>query len=106
MPRESRLEARCRLRARDRGFLFRKTYGPTGFPDRSLDHPRVPVCFVELKQRGAKPSSAQDIHHGQLRRMGFRVEVIDTFEAFERLLDDLLSTAEVAVDVGDDGITP
>lgn len=49
-----------------------------GFPDRIVLMPGGVIVFVELKAPGEKPRLIQTKVHEKLRRLGFRVEVIDS----------------------------
>lgn len=42
--------------------------------------------LVELKAPGAKPRASQTIEHMTLRRFGWRVEVVDSFERVDEVL--------------------
>lgn len=54
-----------------------------GFPDRiCLAYPGL-IVFVELKAPGKGPRKLQAKVHALLRRLGFRVEVLDTIEAVD-----------------------
>lgn len=50
-----------------------------GFPDRIvlLSKAKERIYFVELKSTGKKPLPIQEVIHKKLRRLGFRVDVID-----------------------------
>jgi hypothetical protein len=72
--------------------------GRRGAPDRMVMLPEVRqpgvwyaireprTVFVELKAPGVKPEPHQLREHDRMRRMGQRVEVIDSIEGVERLL--------------------
>jgi len=57
----------------------------TGLPDRMILLPGGKVFFVEVKTTGEKPRKIQLIVHEQLRKLGFRVDVIDKLEQVECL---------------------
>ena len=46
------------------------------------------VVFVELKTTGEKPRKIQLKRHGELRELGFRVEVIDTISGVDKFLEE------------------
>lgn len=48
------------------------------------------AIFVELKAPGKKPTPAQSREHDMLRGMGFRVEVLDSYDAVDRFVEGLL----------------
>lgn len=61
-----------------------------GLPDRMCLFPHSKVVFVELKSTGEKPRPIQLYIHEKIRQMGFRVEVIDTVEKVENLIDSIV----------------
>lgn len=57
-----------------------------GFPDRiCLCYPAV-IIFVETKAPGETPRLLQSRVHAALRRLGFRVETIDTREGVDEFV--------------------
>lgn len=52
----------------------------TGLPDRLCLLPGGALIFVETKATGKTPRPRQIIVHSQLRKLGFRVEVIDSLD--------------------------
>lgn len=61
-----------------------------GAPDRFIWWPGPHMVFVECKAPGKKPTPLQAREHARLRADGFRVEVIDSFEAVDELLEEML----------------
>jgi streptogramin lyase len=59
--------------------------GRRGAPDRLVMTPTLTV-WVELKAPGKTPEPHQLREHDRMRRLGHRVEVIDSFDGVERLL--------------------
>lgn len=54
-----------------------------GFPDRiCLAYPAL-IIFVETKAPGQRPRLLQDKIHRRLKSLGFRVEVLDTYQAVD-----------------------
>lgn len=104
--RERDIERHLVKRVNELGGEVRKAkwIGRRGAPDRLLMLPMrvVPVfsggvlrthgvanaatIWVELKAPGKNPTAAQLREHERMRRMGQRVEVIDSIEAVEALL--------------------
>jgi hypothetical protein len=100
--RESQIEARLKDRALALGGEVRKVrwIGRNGAPDRLVmlpamgrptprgfvfdQHPRT--IWVELKAPGRKPTAAQAREHERMRKMGQRVEVVDSYERVEEVL--------------------
>ena len=61
-----------------------KWIGRRGAPDRVVMLPGL-MLWVELKAPGEKAQPHQQREHERMRRMGQRVEVIDSFEGVEAL---------------------
>ena len=59
-----------------------------GLPDRLCLFPGGEVVFVELKAPGKKPRKIQLFIHNRLRGLGFRVEVVDTPEQIETIINE------------------
>ena len=51
--------------------------GFDGMPDRIVLLPGGHIGFVEVKAPGEKPRPLQEARHGLLRRLGFKVYVLD-----------------------------
>jgi len=62
----------------------------TGLPDRLVLLPGGVILFVEVKSTGKKPTPVQRLVHEKLRRLGFRVEVIDSLKQLNEILNNLL----------------
>ena len=98
-PLERDIEAKCRKIARAAGGRLDKWRSPSqrSVMDRILTLPPPPgrklgtVVFVELKRLGRKPSKQQAHRIEEFRDMGLRVEVIDSVEAFEKLVAECLA---------------
>lgn len=96
--RESQIEARLVKRVKELGGECRKVkwIGRNGAPDRIVMLPMryqreyegcIETCiWVELKAPGRKPTAAQFREHERMRKMGQRVEVVDSFERIEEIL--------------------
>lgn len=99
--RESVIEAYLVARVKALGGEVRKVnwIGRRGAPDRLVMLPaydtKVPggriehddqTIWVELKAPGEKPEPHQLREHERMRRMGQRVEVIDSIESVQKLL--------------------
>ena len=63
--------------------------GFDGMPDRLLLLPGGKMGFVETKAPGKKPRPLQLARHRLLRRLGFKVYVIDGVEQIAPILDEI-----------------
>ena len=63
--------------------------GFDGMPDRIVLLPHGVMAFVEVKAPGKKPRPLQVSRHGLLRRLGFRVYVLDDMDQIGGILDDI-----------------
>ena len=68
------------------------SHGLDGMPDRIVLLPGGHMAFVEVKAMGCKPRPLQLARHGMLRRLGFRVYVVDSLEQIGGILDEIRST--------------
>lgn len=66
--------------------------GFDGMPDRIVLLPDGCIAFVEVKAMGCKPRSLQLARHGMLRRLGFKVYVLDDEKKIGGILDEIRST--------------
>ena len=65
--------------------------GYDGVPDRIVLFPGGRIAFVEVKAPGEKPRPLQLSRHRLLRRLGFRVYVLDAAEQIGGILDEIES---------------
>lgn len=68
--------------------------GYDGMPDRQILLPGGRIAFAEIKAPGKKPRALQTARHGMLKRLGFRVYVIDGAEQIQNVLDEMGGDAE------------
>lgn len=54
-----------------------------GFPDRIILLPKGTIIFAEIKAPGESPRLIQRKVHTRLRGLGFRVEVLDSYESID-----------------------
>lgn len=85
--RERDIEAYLVKRVKALGGEVRKVkwIGRNGAPDRLVMLPGV-TTWIELKASGKKAEPHQTREHERMRRMGQRVEVIDSLEGVDELL--------------------
>lgn len=60
-------------------------YGSRGWPDLLILGPTGEARFIEVKSVGRVPTKLQAQRIEQLHKLGFRVDVVDSFVAFEAL---------------------
>lgn len=80
--REKVIEQRLVRAVKAAGGLCPKFVSPgmDGMPDRLVLLPGARLAFVEVKAPGKKPRPLQLHRHEQLRKLGFRVYVLDSTE--------------------------
>ena len=66
--------------------------GLDGMPDRIVLLPGGHIGFVEVKAPGEKPRPLQLARHGLLRRLGFKVFVLDDEKQIGGILDEICAT--------------
>ena len=66
--------------------------GYAGMPDRLVLLPGGRMAFVEVKRPGEKPRPLQKARHRMLRKLGFKVYVLDSVEEIERIIDEIRTT--------------
>ncbi len=62
--------------------------GTAGVPDRIILMPMGRIAFVEVKAPGESPRKLQLARHRLLRRLGFKIFVLDNPEQIGGILDD------------------
>lgn len=92
--REKQTEQKLVLAVRRIGGICPKFTSPgfDGMPDRIVLLPGGRIAFVEVKAMGCKPRSLQFARHGMLRRLGFKVYVLDDDQKIGGILDEIRST--------------
>ena len=91
--REKQVEQKLVKAVRAAGGMCPKLVSPgmAGLPDRLILFPGGRFAFVEVKAPGQKPRPLQVRRHEQLRKLGFRVFVLDDPAWIPGLLAILLS---------------
>lgn len=89
--REKQIEQKLTLMVKSAGGIAPKFVSPgfAGMPDRLVLLPNGVFAFAELKAPGMHPRALQVARHEMLRRLGFRVYVIDEIEQIGVMLDEL-----------------
>jgi hypothetical protein len=89
---EKFIEQKLATAVKSKGGIALKFVSPSyaGMPDRLILMPGGMMAFAELKAPGMKPRPLQKARHEMLRRLGFRVYVIDGIEQIGGILDDII----------------
>ena len=92
--REKQIEQKLIQAVRANGGIAPKFICPAcdGMPDRLLLLPKGRIAFVEVKATGVKPRPLQLRRHGMLRRLGFKVYILDDTEQIGGILREIQST--------------
>ena len=91
---EKIIEKKLVQRVKAVGGLAPKFVSPgfDGMPDRIVLMPGGKIGFVEVKRKGENPSPLQESRHGLLRRLGFKVYILDDEEKIGGILNEIQST--------------
>lgn len=92
--REKDIERKFVAEVKRRGGICPKWVSPgfDGMPDRIALLPGGKSGFVETKAPGEKPRPLQASRHALLRRLGFRVYVLDDLAQIGGIIDEIQST--------------
>ena len=92
--REKLIEQKLVKAVKMAGGLALKLVSPgfDGMPDRLILLPGGKMAFVEVKAHGMKPRPLQTRRHGMLKRLEFKVYVIDDEVQIGGILDEIQST--------------
>lgn len=87
MAEESQLQRKVRLDLERNGWDVLKINlcSKPGYPDTEVKRALRQIFYIEFKAKGKKPDPLQAYIHRQLRKMGFPVFVIDTWEKYLEL---------------------
>ena len=88
---EKKIEQKLRDEVKRRGGLALKFVSPgfVGVPDRIVLMPDGNVGFVEVKAPGEVPRAIQVSVHKRLKRLGFKVFVLDNIESITHVIDEI-----------------
>lgn len=91
--REKTIEQKFRAAVKAVGGLALKFTSPSfdGVPDRLALLPGGKMAFVEVKAPGEKPRPLQLARHRLLRRLGFKVYVLDDESQIGGMIDEIQS---------------
>ena len=92
--REKTLERKLTEAVKAMGGIAPKFVSPgfDGMPDRLVLLPAGKCGFVEVKRLGEKPRPLQETRHGMLRRLGFKVYVLDCAGQIGDVLREISTT--------------
>lgn len=66
--------------------------GFVGVPDRLVLLPGGKLAFVEVKREGEKPRPIQISRHKLLRKLGFKVYVLDSKKQIKEILNEIYTS--------------
>ena len=91
--REKKIEQKLVTAVKKHGGICPKFVSPgfDGMPDRLLLLPHGRFAFVEVKAPNQKPRPLQLTRHRLLRRLGFRVYVLDALEDIDKIIKEVMS---------------
>lgn len=91
--REKKIEQKLVTAVKKHGGICPKFVSPgfDGMPDRLLLLPHGRFAFVEVKAPNQKPRPLQLSRHRLLRRLGFRVYVLDALENIDKIIKEVMS---------------
>ena len=91
--REKKIEQKLVTAVKKHGGICPKFVSPgfDGMPDRLLLLPHGRFAFVEVKAPNQKPRPLQLSRHRLLRRLGFRVYVLDALEDIDKIIKEVRS---------------
>jgi hypothetical protein len=89
--REKAIEKKLVQSVKSAGGIALKFVSPGfyGMPDRIVLIPGGHIGFVEVKAPGEKPRPLQMARHGLLRRLGFKVYVLDDEQQIGGILNEI-----------------
>ena len=92
--REKVIEQKLVAEVKKAGGICPKWVAPgfDGVPDRIAMFPGGRIAFVEVKALGEKPRPLQRVRHELLRKLGFRVYVLDEIEKIGGIIDEIRTT--------------
>lgn len=65
--------------------------GTAGVPDRIILMPKGQIAFVEVKAPDERPRPLQLSRHRLLRKLGFKVYVLDALEDIEKIILEVMN---------------
>ena len=92
--RENKIEAKLKQMVEKQGGIAPKFVSPglSGMPDRLVLLPGGQIAFVEVKAPDKVPRPLQEARHRMLRKLGFKVYVLDDAGQVGGILDEIRAT--------------
>jgi len=92
--REKQIESKLKQEVKTLGGIALKfmSLGLDGMPDRIVLLPCGCMAFVEVKSPGKAPRPLQEARHRMLRKLGFKVFVLDDAGQIGGILDEIRAT--------------
>ena len=92
--RENKIEAKLKQMVEKQGGIAPKFVSPglSGMPDRLVLLPGGQIAFVEVKAPGKVPRPLQEARHRMLRKLRFKVYVLDDVDQIGGILDEIGAT--------------
>ncbi len=90
--REKEIEIKLTQAVKNMGGICPKFVSPgfDGMPDRIVLLPKGRMAFVEVKAPGKRPRPLQEARHRLLRRLGFKVYVLDDKNQIEKIISEVM----------------
>ena len=91
---EKTIEHKLAVTVKKHGGIAVKFVSPNydGMPDRLVLLPDGLCAFVEVKAPNKKPRPLQKVRHKTLKRLGFKVYVLDDAEQIGGIIDEIRTT--------------
>lgn len=89
---EKQIEQYLGKRIKEQGGMSIKMTSLIGIPDRLVLLPEGRCIFVELKSPGERPRKIQLKRMEQLRALGFKAYIVDSYERVDEVIHDALQT--------------
>ena len=88
---EKNIEQALRKSVRNAGGIALKFVSPgfAGVPDRIILMPKSRIAFVEVKAPREKPRPLQLSRHRLLKKLGFKVYVLDSMKDIEKIINEV-----------------
>ena len=89
--REKTIEQKLSLMVKKHGGICPKWVSPgfDGVPDRIVLMPEGRLAFVEIKAPGKKPRPLQVSRHKLLRKLGFKVYILDDVKQIQDIINEI-----------------